>query len=178
MLRVTKVLATGSYDPTGVADSVILTRPQRQAGRGVFVTTNGAQIELDPATPEALRMGDALVLDDGRLIEVIAEAEPLLEVRVPDVARLARLAWHLGDRHIAVQILPRRLRVSRDSAVAELLHRLGAQAVAIEAPFEPEGGAYQIGGMAAHGHDDHDHAHDHHHGHDHHGHHHHHHDEH
>ena len=168
MLRVTRVLAAGSYDLAGISDSVILTRPQRQAGRGAFVTTNGARIGLDPQTPEALRMGDALALDDGRLIEVVAEAEQLLEVRVPDVARLARLAWQLGDRHIAVQILPKRLRVSRDSTVEELLQRLGAQAVAIEAPFEPEGGAYRVGGTGDHHHDDHGHAHDDHHHHQHH----------
>ena len=94
MLRVTKVFAAGFYDPTGVADSVILTRPQRQAGHGSFITTNGAPIELDPQAPEPLRMGDALALDDGRLIEVVADARrPLLAYgalvleHVIDVAR-------------------------------------------------------------------------------------------
>lgn len=123
-------------------------------------------------------MGDALVLDDTRLVEVVAEAEPLLEVRLTDMGKLARLAWQLGDRHIAVQILPKRLRVSRDSVAEELLRRLGVKAIAIEAPFEPEGGAYQVGSATGHDHEHHDHAHDH--AHDHHGndHHHHHHDEH
>jgi len=171
MPRVTSILAAGSYDPAGVPDSVILTRSQRHAGRGVFVTTNGTHIAFDPPASGALRMGDALVLDDSRLVEIVAEAEPLLEVRVPDMGKLARLAWQLGDRHIAVQILPKRLRVSRDSIAEELLRRLGVKAIAIEAPFEPEGGAYRVGSATGHDHEHHDHAHDHH-GHDHHHHHH------
>src|SRR5258707_137980 len=110
-------------------------------------------VELDLPSPAMLRMGDALVLDDGRLIEVIAEAEPLLEVREADVGKLARLAWQLGDRHLPVQILPKRLRLARDAAAEALLVRLGVRAIAIEAPFEPEGGAYRVSPAAAeHGH--------------------------
>jgi len=69
---------------------------------------------------------------------------------------LARLAWHLGDRHVPVQLFPNRLRVRRDAAIEALLARLGAKTVAIEAPFDPEGGAYLA---SAHGHR-HDHHHD------------------
>jgi urease accessory protein len=76
---------------------------------------------------------------------------------------LARLAWHLGDRHVPVQIMERKLRLKRDESIEALLQSLGAKVVAIEAPFEPEGGAYEV---AAGGHHHHDH--DHHHGHDHH----------
>jgi len=62
---------------------------------------------------------------------------------VPDLGALARLAWRLGDRHIPVQILPKRLRVSRDPIAEAVLRRFGVVPVAIEAPFEPEGGAYR-----------------------------------
>ena len=89
-----------------------------------------------------LRTDDALVLDDGRLVEVVAEPEPLIEVRADDLPALARLAWHLGDRHVPIQVLERRLRLRRDPAIEALLQSLGAKVVAIEAPFEPEGGAY------------------------------------
>src|SRR5262249_21662480 len=103
--------------------------------------------------------------DDGNLIEVVAEPEPLIEARAKDLTALARLAWHLGDRHVPVQLFANRLRVRRDAAIEALLARLGAKIVAIEAPFDPEGGAYIA---AAHGHHHgHDHHHDHH-GHDHH----------
>jgi urease accessory protein len=168
MPRVTNVLAAGRYGAAGGTDSVILNRDQRQAARAIFTTTGGVTVEFDPPSPAMLRMGDALVLDDGRLVEVVAEAEPLLEVREADVGKLARLAWQLGDRHVPVQILSKRLRLTRDPAAEALLARLGVRAVAIEAPFEPEGGAYRVAPAPAHHHHDHehhdhdDHHHDHH----------------
>lgn len=171
MLRVTTVLAAGSYDAAGVADSVILNREERQAGRGVFITVNGMTIELNLPAPAMLRMGDALVLADGRRVEVVAEAELLFEVRMPDVDALARLAWQLGDRHIPVQILPKRLRTTRDPAVAAVLERLGIKPVAIEGPFDPEGGAYRVSIAHAHHPGEHGHPHDHHDHQDHHHHH-------
>ena len=119
----------------------------------------GICVEIDLAEPARLRTDDALVLDDGELVEVVAEAEPLIEVRAADLAALARLAWHLGDRHVPVQILERRLRLARDPAIETLLQGLGAKIALIDAPFEPEGGAYEA--AQAHGHDhghDHDHA--------------------
>jgi len=108
--------------------------------------------------PVRLRTDDLLVLDDGTLVEVVAAPEPLIEARVADVAALARLAWYLGDRH--VQVLANRIRAQRDPAIEALLKSLGAKLTMIEAPFEPEGGAY----ASSHGHS-HDHDHDHAHGH-------------
>jgi urease accessory protein len=172
MSRVTSVLAAGSYDAVSIADSVILDREQRRGGHAAFTTVGGLRVEFDPAGQAMLRMGDALVVEDGRLVEVVAEAEPLFEVRLSDVGELARLAWQFGDRHIAVQILPKRLRLARDAAAEALLRRLGVQPIAIEAPFEPEGGAYHVHSSHDndhdghdHGHDDHGHHHDHHHDH-------------
>ena len=69
--------------------------------------------------------------------------------------RLSRLAWHLGDRHVPVQVLSNRIRARRDAGIEALLTSLGAKVASIEAPFEPEGGAYALRG--------HDHGHDHHH---------------
>ena len=122
------------------------------------------------------------MLDDGSLVEVVAEPEPLIEARAADLPALARLAWHLGDRHVPVQMLERRLRLKRDPAIEALLASLGAKVVAIDAPFEPEGGAYAAAAGEhhhdhhGHEHHHHDHAHDHGHDHDHdhhdHGHHH------
>jgi urease accessory protein len=105
-----------------------------------------------------------LVLDDGALVEVVAASEPLIEARAADVAGLSRLAWHLGDRHLPVQVLANRIRVRRDASIETLLASLGAKMIPIEAPFEPEGGAYE----SSHAHDQgHDHHPDHSHGHDH-----------
>src|SRR5262249_6229161 len=138
---------------------------QRRAARGPGRGVNGTGLDFDLAEPVALRMGDLLLLDDGNLIEVVAEPEPLIEARAKDLTALARLAWHLGDRHVPVQLFPNRLRVRRDSAIEALLARLGAKTVAIEAPFDPEGGAYTTeahGHHHAHDHDHHDHDHHHH----------------
>ena len=166
MPSVTAVLTAGSYDPARIVDAVILDRAQRHARSGAFAAVSGTPIELDLPAPAMLRMGDALVLEDGRLVEVVAEAEPLLEVRAADLSELARLAWRLGDRHIPLQVYPNRLRVSRDPPTEAVLKRLGATFVAIEAPFEPEGGAYRVPahgahdhGRHAHGHHAHDHGH-------------------
>ncbi len=172
MPRATRVLAATDRQGARVVDTLILPFAQRQAQKGFLFGVNGTCVELDLPEPVRLRTDDALVLDDGGVVEVVAEAEPLIEARAADLAMLARLAWHLGDRHVPVQVLERRLRLRRDPAIEALLENLGAKVVAIEAPFEPEGGAYEA---AAGGHDHdhhHDHAHDH--GHDHgHGHHHH-----
>jgi urease accessory protein len=97
------------------------------------------------------------VLEDGGLVEVVAAPELLIEARVPDLAGLSRLAWHLGDRHVPVQVLPNRIRARHEAAIETLLMALGAKVIMIEAPFEPEGGAY----ASSPGHD-HDHAHGHH----------------
>lgn len=108
-----------------------------------------------------MRTDDLLLLDDGSLLEVVAAPEPLIEACAADVVTLSRLAWHLGDRHVPVQVLPNRIRARRDAAVEALLKSRGAKVTIIEAPFEPEGGAYASSQEHGHVHHDRDHAHDH-----------------
>jgi urease accessory protein len=147
MTPVTGILPAGTYEVERLVDSVVVERVKRRAS--MTVTTLGG---LQLALPElALGMGDALVLEDGRLIEIVLASEPLLEVREPDGTELARLAWRLGDRHIPVEILPKRLRVVHSESAEALLRGLGAAFRAIEAPFQPEGGAYRA--HVAHIHD-------------------------
>jgi urease accessory protein len=174
MPRVVRVLAAGHGEGARPLDSLMLKTGQRRVERGELAGVNGTRCVFDLSAPVVLRMGDALELEGGGLIDVVIEAEPLVEVRGRDLIHLARLAWHLGDRHVPVQMLANRLRLRRDAAIEALLAGLGARLTPIEAPFDPEGGAY-----AAAAHHDHHHGHDHgHHGHDHdtHGHHDHHHD--
>jgi urease accessory protein len=159
MARVVKIVAADAADGKHIIDTVILTPEQRRAPRGSVTGVKGTRLDFDLAGPVALRMGDLLLLDDGNLIEVVAEPEPLIEARAKNLTALARLAWHLGDRHVPVQLFPNRLRVRRDATIEALLARLGAKTVAIEAPFDPEGGAYVA---SAHGHHHHHHDHDHH----------------
>jgi urease accessory protein len=168
MRRVVRVLGAGAAGgtPAGGApapiDSVMIGADQRRQQSAILTGVNGTQIGLMLPEPVHLRMGDALELDDGSLVEVVVAPELLIEVRGNDLTHLARLAWHLGDRHVPVQVLANRLRLRRDPALETMLGALGARLTEIEAPFDPEGGAYA---PAAH---DHGHAHDHSHGHDHH----------
>ena len=177
-MRAIRLLKSGEAHPGPVVDTLILTLEERQAPEGTLTGVNGTAVEI--AGQFRLRADDRLLLDDGSLIEVVAQPEPLIEVRATDLQALARLAWHLGDRHVPVQVFERRLRLRRDPAIETLLARLGAKVAVIEAPFEPEGGAYEAAAHDDHhahhdhcGHDHHAHDHDHHnhdHSHDHHDH--------
>ena len=159
MMRATRVLAAGDRGDRPLADTVILDYAQRSSAQKISVTgVKGGAFEIDLHEPARLRTDDLLLLDDGGLVEVVAAPESLIEARAMDVAALSRLAWHLGDRHVPAQILPNRIRARRDAAVEDLLKALGAKTALLEAPFEPEGGAY----ASSHGHAHHDHGHDHH----------------
>ena len=168
-MRATRVLKPAERGGRKVADTVILDYAQRSAGAVTATGLKGGRFEIALAQPARLRTDDALLLEDGSLVEVVAAPEPLIEARAADVAgnvvALARLAWHLGDRHIRVQMLPNRIRARREPGIEDLLKALGAKLTPIEAPFEPEGGAYESQAHdLAHDHD-HDHAHGHDHGH-------------
>jgi urease accessory protein len=162
MPRATRVLRAAERRDTSAVDTLILPHAQRQAQKGFLFGVKGTCVEIDFAEPVRLRTDDALVLDDGSLVEIVAEPEPLIEARAADLPALARLAWHLGDRHVPVQVLERRLRLKPDAAIETLLQSLGAKVVTIDAPFEPEGGAYDAA-VGDHGHDHHHHDHGHHH---------------
>jgi urease accessory protein len=119
----------------------------------------GICVEFDFPTPPRLRTDDLLVLDDGNLVEVVADAEPVLEVRAKDFAAVARLILALGNRHVPVQILANRVRVLRSAETEALMAEHGIEPISVTAPFEPDDDA-------APGHDHH-HAHTHEHGHGH-----------
>ncbi len=159
MLRAVAIKRAGQKHPGEIIDTLLLDYEARRAPSGILL---GPQRHADRHRAQEsapIATDDCLILEDGRLIEIVARPEPLLEVRAPDVASLARLAWHLGDRHIPAQLFERRLRVRREEATQKLLHALKANVLAIEAPFEPESGAYS-GGHHAHDHNGH-HGHDH-----------------
>ena len=183
MIRATKVLGQHRWKDAA-ADTVVLDFDDRHRRRMAMTGTRGLEFLLDLKNATALRGGDALVLEDGRLVEVVAAPEPLAEIRGSDPHHLIRVAWHLGNRHLPTQIMPKGLRIRRDHVIEAMVKGLGARVIEIEAPFDPEGGAYAEHAHAdahAHGHTGHDHAHSHAHDHGHqhdHGHDHHHHDEH
>lgn len=172
MKRVVRVVSAAASPAAKIVDSLMLNAEQRRVQTARLTASQGTEVGMMLPEPVVLRGGDLLELDDGSFVDIVIEPEALLEVRGSDLTHLARLAWHLGDRHVPIQALPNRLRIRPDAALEEMLRKLGARVTPIEAPFDPEGGAYA---HAAHGH--HDHGHDHQHDHDHghaHGHHHHH----
>jgi urease accessory protein len=169
MLRATSVKAAQTWRETP-ADTVVLEFDDRHRRRMAMTGTHGLEFLLDLPDVIALRGGDALVLDDGRLIEVVAAAEPLVEIRCTDPMHMVRIAWHLGNRHLPTQLMAKALRIRRDHVIEEMVRGLGARVTEIEAPFDPEGGAYASAaayGDHAHDHVHHDHGHHDHHGHDH-----------
>jgi urease accessory protein len=116
----------------------------------------GFLLDLDVAVP--LRDGDGLVLEDGRMVGVVAAPEPLVEITAASPEMLLRLAWHLGNRHLPAELAGGRIRIRRDHVIEEMVAGLGGSVTHVDAPFDPEGGAYQSGG-----HQHHDHGHGHHH---------------
>jgi urease accessory protein len=188
MIRATEVKGQHRWTEAP-ADTIVLDFDDRHRRRMAMRGTRGLEFLLDLENAVALRGGDALVLEDGRLVEVVAAAEPLVEIKGSDPHHLIRVAWHLGNRHLPTQIMPKALRIRRDHVIEAMVKGLGARVIEIEAPFDPEGGAYAEAAQghthdhahgahdhahkdhAHHGHDhahDHDHHHDHHHGHGHH----------
>ena len=135
----------------GAADRIVLDYRDRLLRRRRLTTAGGLAVLVDLPETVSLEDGDALVLDDGRLVAVEAAAEPLVEVTAP-YGVLARLAWHIGNRHAPAQIDGQRILVQRDHVIEDMLARLGAATRHVAAPFHPEGGAYGHGRTHGHHH--------------------------
>jgi urease accessory protein len=174
MPRADKVIPAGKWSGAP-ADSVVLDFDERYRRRFAMTGVGGLEFLLDLNEAAMLRSGDGLRLDDGRIVEVVAAPEPLAEVRAADALALIRVAWHLGNRHLATELMPKALRIRRDPVIEAMIQGLGARVIPLEAPFNPEGGAYVQAETSAHeprhghvhGHDDdlghvgHDHGHPH-----------------
>ena len=136
------------------ADTVVLSYDERFLRRKRLQTVSGLGVMVDLAETTSLAQGDALVLEDGRLIGVIAAPEPILLVR----GDLARLAWHIGNRHTPCQICPDHLLIRQDHVLEAMLLQLGAKVSRSIEPFTPEGGAYGHGRTFGHDHGGYDHG--------------------
>lgn len=160
MIRANFISTKGAWRATP-ADSIVLDHEGRHRRRVTMTATRGTEFLLDLPEAVALRGGDALILEDGRLIEIIAAPEALAELRCNDLRQLARVAYHIGNRHAQAEILANRIRVRRDHVLEDMVRGLGAKVAHIEAPFEPDTGAYEAP-EEAHTHKGHDHkGHDH-----------------
>ncbi|MCM8596940.1 urease accessory protein UreE [Accumulibacter sp.] len=138
---------------TPASDRLVLPFDARCRSRQRVRLVSGDELGYVLPAGTVLRHGDRLLTEEGRVVAVEAAPEALLEVRTADRLLLIRAAYHLGNRHVPVQIGEDCLRFQPDHVLGEMLTRLGCQVVAVEAPFDPEGGAYR-----AHAHaDGHDH---------------------
>ena len=137
-------------DEARVIDRVVLDASERHRRRIVLTAEGGTSFLLDLPHAVVLRDGDGLILEDGAIVRVAGRREPLIEVTAESPHQLARLAWHIGNRHTDVEIAGERLRIRRDHVLEEMLRGLGASLSPVEAPFDPEPGAY--GQEHPHGH--------------------------
>lgn len=169
MLRATEILRAGLWGGTA-ADAVRLDYDQRTRRRIALTGQRGLAFLLDLAKAPVLVAGDGIRLEDGRIVAVEAAPERLLEIACKDERSLARIAWHLGNRHLATELGERTIYIREDHVIAEMVKGLGASVRTVERAFNPEGGAYGHGAVRGHG--DHHHRHDHDGRHGHHGHHH------
>ncbi len=161
--RATRVIPAGEWSGEA-ADAVRLDFDDRHRRRLRLCARGGLAFLLDLADVPTLREGDGLALDDGRIVAVNCADEALLEVHAQDAKALARLAWHLGNRHLPTQLGDGVIHVREDHVIEAMLVQLGARVRHVRAPFHPEGGAYGPGRTHGHRHHDHDHDHDHGHG--------------
>lgn len=174
--RATVIHRAGTWPEAEARDSVLVDFDDRYRRRKLYTGQGGLAFLLDLPEATVLREGDGLALASGGFVRVKAAPEPLVEIRASSHEHFARLAWHLGNRHLPTQIEGERILIRDDHVIVHMLEGLGATLRRVEAPFDPEGGAYGEHNHApgtqrhhhyhGHHHPDHDHEHcdhDHHH---------------
>ncbi len=164
MLRATSVIRKAAVKQDKVIETLTLDHEDRNRRRVALRGDGGQEILLDLDKPTALNNGDAVKLEDGRLVLIKAAPQRLLEIRAENPLRLMRVAWHIGNRHTPAEITTDAIYIEADHVLAEMVRGQGCAMSEVERPFQPERGAYDHG---HHGHDHHGHDH---HGHDHHAH--------
>ena len=155
MIRATRILRRENLSGGEIVDRVVLDHGERHRRRVAMRAAGGLGFLLDLPEAVVLQDGDALVLEDGRLVWVEAAPERLLEIRAASDHALKRLIWHIGNRHIPAEIGPDAVWIADDHVLADMVRGLGGTAEPVERPFRPEGGAYSAsqGQGHAHGHD-------------------------
>jgi len=157
-MRSDRILPAGTWDTQEQVDRVLLDYDHRHRRRILLPTEAGAEVLIDLPQAARLRDGDGLALDGGGVVRVCARPEKLLEIHAHDDGELVRIAWHLGNRHLPVQVLGDRIRIRADHVIEAMVEGLGGHVETIEAPFDPEAGAY-AGGHHHHDGNGHDHGH-------------------
>ncbi len=142
MIRALDVMSAGHWPQAEQRDVVRLGFEDRYRRRRTYKAIGGLEFLLDLADVRVLNDGDGLKLEDGGYVAVEALPEQLMEVDADSAGEFARLAWHLGNRHLSIQVGPNWIRLREDHVIADLLRRLGGRVRHVTAPFTPEAGAY------------------------------------
>jgi urease accessory protein len=158
MRRVVAIHRKGAWPDADARGTVTLGFLDRHRRRVRLHGDDGTPFLLDLKRAAVLGAGDGLELEGGGYLRVCAASEELAEIACRDGAELARIAWHLGNRHLPMQVAGATLRIRWDHVIVDMVAGLGAQVIPIDAAFDPEAGAYAEGGHHHH-HDDDDHAH-------------------
>ena len=160
MLRASRVVRRAEMAGRITIDTITLDRQARHRRRIALTTDRGHAFLLDLPEATYLGDGDALEIEGRGLVKVVAAAEALLQIHAHDAEALARIAWHIGNRHIQAEIARGAIYIQPDHVLEAMVAGLGAHVHQVMRPFDPEGGAY--GGA----HQAHDHGDGHHHHHD------------
>lgn len=160
MLKIEKILKKQYLTPCQAYLSLTLPHERRIISRQRVTLDDGSEAGLFLPRGSSLQHGDVLQSDQGELIRVQAAPEKVSTLYCDDPWLLARACYHLGNRHVPLQIMQGLIRYQHDHVLDEMLHGLGLHVVVEQAPFEPEAGAYGAGHLHSHGHD-HAHSHDH-----------------
>jgi urease accessory protein len=150
-MRAEAVLPAGTWDAAAEIDTVLIDFDRRHRRRILLRTERGREVLLDLSQAVRLREGDGLPVHGG-VVRVCARPEKLLEIHAHDAGEMVRIAWHLGNRHLPVQLQGDRIRIRADHVIEAMVRGLGGHVAVIEAPFDPEAGAYA--GGHHHHHDD------------------------
>lgn len=148
-MRAETVLPAGTWDAAAETDQVLIDFDRRHRRRILLRTERGREVLLDLPQAVRLRDGDGLAVAEG-VVRVHARPEKLLEIHAHDDGDMVRIAWHLGNRHLPVQLLGDRIRIRADHVIRDMVEGLGGHVETIEAPFDPESGAYAGGGQHHH----------------------------
>ena len=159
MLNAGKIIRKVDLGRRITVDTITLDRASRHKRRIAMTTDRGHAFLLDLAEATYLADGDALELETGGLIKVCAAAEPLLEIHAHDAAALARIAWHIGNRHTPAEVTADAIYIQPDHVLHKMVTGLGGHVHQVVRPFEPEGGAYGGKGPLQQGHHQHGHHH-------------------
>ncbi len=152
-MRASSVLTAGTWDRAREVDRVLIDYDRRHRRRIVLTAASGREVLVDLPQAVRLRDGDGLATEAG-VVRVCAQPEALLDIHAHDESELARIAWHLGNRHLPMQLVGHHIRIRADHVIEAMVEGLGGHVEPVEAPFDPEAGAYAGGGHGHRHHDD------------------------